>query len=460
MKKTSALLGLDIVGGLQEVYTAWAGISLLVELYRKLEMDQIANKVLPAKKNSKGLSQGQMLESFILLSALGGECLDDMKRIRTDEGLKEILGYQPPAPETARQWLDSFHDERLMLNPPLQGSFIPAESGPLAGLKELSRRLIRNYISNLKPGSEITLDVDTQLIETTKSEAKYCYDGFKAVQAMKVCWAQTLLVLADEFRQGNVHPGKDIGRMIDEAVAMLPAGDWKIKIRSDSAAYDEALLDDWDSHHWDFAVSADMTKQLKKEIESLPNSDWQSWKTERNGVIREWAEVAYTPSQVYEKKDRQPYRYVAIRIRKQQGELFEDGNSVRHYAVVTNVWKTEGKALLEWQRGKAGTIEQIHHVLVSDLGGSIFPSAKHGANAAWLRLQVMTYNLLQLLKKAALDKEYADAHPKRLRFAVFTMIGKVVRHAGQTLLRIANEALKLLLGPGSSRIAALILNTE
>jgi len=288
MKKTSALLGLKIVGGLQEVHTAWAGISLLVELYRKLEMDQVANKVLPAKKNSKGLSRGQMVESFILLSALGGECLDDMKRIRTDEGLKEILGYQPPAPETARQWLDSFHDETVMLNPPLQGSFIPAESGPLAGLKEVNRRLIRNYISNLKPGSEITLDVDTQNIETTKSEAKYCYEGYKAFQAMKVCWAETLLVLADEFRAGNVHPGKDIRRMIDEAVAILPAGDWKIKIRSDSAAYEEDNLDDWNKHHWAFAVSADMTKQLKKEIEGLPNSDWQAWKTERNGVIREW----------------------------------------------------------------------------------------------------------------------------------------------------------------------------
>ena len=90
--------------------------------------------------------------------------------------------------------------------------------------------------------------MDTQIVETTKSEAKYCYEGYKAFQAMKVCWAEALLVLADEFRAGNVHPGKDIGRMTDEAVAILPAGDWKIKIRSDSAAYEEELLDNWNDH--------------------------------------------------------------------------------------------------------------------------------------------------------------------------------------------------------------------
>ena len=459
MKKTSALAGLKIVGGLREVYTAWGGVTLLIDLFRMLELDRIANRVLPTKKSSKGLEQGQMLESFILLSALGGECLEDMKRLRDDAGLEEILGYRPPAAETARQWLDLFHDEKLLLNQPLQGSFIPSESGPLAGLKEENRRLVWTYIQNLKPGSEITLDVDTQLVETAKAEAKYCYEGYKAFQAMKVVWAQTLLVLADEFRDGNVHPGKDIQRLVDEALAILPAGEWKIKIRSDSAAYDQGLLDYWHGQHWGFAVSADMTKQLKGEIEQLAESEWHLWKTEKRGIIREWAEVAYVPYREYEQKDSQPYRYVAIRIRKQQGELFEDGSSVRHYAVVSNLWEIEGPALLEWQRGKAGTVEQVHHVLVSDLGGGVFPSYKYGANAAWLRLQVITYNLLQLLKKVALDKEYAEAHPKRLRFAIFTMIGRIVKHAGQTLLRIASWALAAIIAPGRNRIAALILNS-
>lgn len=62
-----------------------------------------------------------MTESFVLLSALGGEGIEDMERLRADEGLETMLGYSLPACETARQWLDKFHDESLMIGRPLRG---------------------------------------------------------------------------------------------------------------------------------------------------------------------------------------------------------------------------------------------------------------------------------------------------------------------------------------------------
>jgi len=165
--------------------------------------------------------------------------------------------------------------------------------------------------------------------------------------------------------------------------------------------------------------------------------------------------VPYVPTRHNEKRDSQPYRYLAVRIQRQQGELFEDGNKVRHFAIVTNIWDVDGKELLEWQRGKAGTVEHIHHILNNELAGGVYPSARHGANAAWLRVQVLTHNLLQLLKAVALPQEYATARPKRLRFAIFTQFGRVISHAGQMLLRIANEVWQMLIGPAYHRILAL-----
>jgi hypothetical protein len=86
MKKKSAL-GLAMTGGLEVVMTPWAGVAPLTETMRQIEVTDKADKVLPSKRSSKGLTSGQMLECFVLLSTLGGECLEDMERLRRDEAL-------------------------------------------------------------------------------------------------------------------------------------------------------------------------------------------------------------------------------------------------------------------------------------------------------------------------------------------------------------------------------------
>jgi hypothetical protein len=144
MKPRDEVLGVKIVRGLPEASTPWAGVSLLVELFRR----------------------SGVVESFVLLSALGGDCVEDMQCLRDDAGLSGILGYQPPAPETAWQWLDRFHDESMTVAPPLPGSFIPPESRPLAALKEVKRRTVSSYIERGHPGWDVTLDVDVQLYTT------------------------------------------------------------------------------------------------------------------------------------------------------------------------------------------------------------------------------------------------------------------------------------------------------
>jgi hypothetical protein len=450
-------LDIDFLGGLTEEVTPHAGVALLVELGRRSGVMAAAERHLPKRRSSKGLGEGQLVESFVLLSALGGDCLDDFDGLRRDYGLATLVGYHLPAASTARQWLDRFHDPDVVAERPQQGSFIPRESDRLAGLQAVMRRTVQAHVGVVETGSEVTLDVDAHLVESAKETALPTYEGFRGYQPLLVSWAETNLILADEFRDGNVPAGKDLIRVVDTAYESLPQreGGWQVRVRSDSAAYDQGVLDHWAGRGWTFAVSADMTPQLRAEIVALPPQAWHIWAEEAGGFVREWAEAPYVPSRRREQRDAQPYRYLAIRIRPPQGMLFGDGSSVKHFAVVTNDWETGGQELLEWHRLKAGTIEQVHRVLKDELAAGVYPSAKFGANAAWLRLQALTHNLLELLKATALDAQYRRARPKRLRFAIFTQFGRVVRHARRQFVRLATRVIEAVVSPGRRRLAAL-----
>ena len=104
--------------------------------------------------------------------------------------------------------------------------------------------------------------------------------------------------------------------------------------------------------------------------------------------------------------------------------------------MVGNIRDWKPARLLEWHREKAGTIEAVHDVLKNELSAGVLPCGRFGANAAWLRLAVITYNVLTALKRLALPPELLTARPKRLRFLIFNTPGKLVHHARRTLLRL------------------------
>lgn len=199
-----------------------------------------------------------------------------------------------------------------------------------------------------------------------------------------------------------------------------------------------------------------MNPALRAEILATPEERWQPC-GEDSQVTKECAQVDYFPEETAQNRYREPLRTIAIRIRKKQGELFAGGETVKYFAVRTNLWDWKPKRLLEWHREKAGSIEAAHAVLKNELAGGVQPCARFGANAAWLRLAVLSFNVLTAMKRLALPAELLKARPKRLRFLIFHTPGKLVRHARQTLLRLTrslnrfsnwHHALSLLPLPG------------
>ena len=144
---------------------------------------------------------------------------------------------------------------------------------------------------------------------------------------MVVLWAEQDVILADEFRDGNVPAGSGNRRMVEQALAALPRGVDEIRLRADSALYEQPLLRWLEARGIGYAISADMGRELAAAIRALPERAWQPQR-EDTAAVRHWAEVPYVPSDGVSAKGRsEPPRYLAIRIIRKQGELFADGST-------------------------------------------------------------------------------------------------------------------------------------
>jgi hypothetical protein len=267
---------------------------------------------------------------------------------------------------------------------------------------------------------------------------------------MLAVWAEMDLALADEFRDGNVGANQALLGVTRRAFAALPETVTERYFRADSACYEQTVLrwlrnrerEDGPQGPIGFAVSARMSESLHGKIGLIPEAGWRPYREDAE-VICECAELPWDPLERKAGEVLDEVRYLVIRVRRRQGTLFDDGVLTRHFAVVTNRFDFDARRILQWHREKAGTIEALHDTLKNDLAAGVLPCGRFGANAAWLRLALLTHNVLTGLKRIALKPEYLRARPKRLRFRIFCSPGKLVQHARQLLARVRRRAAEL-----------------
>lgn len=442
-------LGFDYdEGHAEQGLTALAGIPLLLRAFRSLDLPGSVSRHVSIKQRQRGREEASYVESFLILNAAGGECLDDFAHLRQD-GVRELIGHDLPSPEAARKFLYQFHDEQLIEEAqqrllPGQVSYIPEENAALQGLGRVNTDLVRELARRGEPQRIATIDLDATVIESWKQQAQPTYQGGRGYQPMLALWAEMNVVVADELRDGNVPALQEPLRVARRAFQGLPETVAEYYFRGDSACYDKPLMnwlrneqrEDFPRGPIRFAISARMQAPLKQHILRLPHSAWKPYREDREAVS-ECADVLNYWPEAEDDKEFGPLRFVAIRIRKRQGELFSDGTQAKHFAVVSNVWEWETQRLLEWHREKAGTIEALHDVLKNELAAGVLPCSRFGANAAWLRLAVLTDNVITALKRMALPESYLTARPKRLRFLIFNTAGRILHHARRMVCRIA-----------------------
>lgn len=441
----------------KEKLTALGGIPLVVQAYRGLGLPASVMRNVKMKERERGFDEATTVESFVILNAAGGDRIDDFDHLRKDEGLEELIGHKLPSSSVARTFLYGFHEDEKIEEAKKRRvgdeiAYIPEESERLVGLGMVNQDLVLEFGRRLPDQKVATVDQDATIMESRKQEALPTYKGGKGYQPMLAMWAETGIILADAFRDGNVPSMMEPLTVAKRAFGCLPPSVKEFYFRGDSACHERGLVDwlknddreEGPQGRIGFAISAKMSDALRQTIRGVDEKSWKRYGEQSEDVIRECSDVAFVSNQEAPTRSSKPLRYVALRIQKKQGELFADGSSVKHFAIVSNIWEWEPGKLIDWHRQKAGTIEHVNDILKNELAAGVMPCSRFGSNAAWLRLTVISHNVMIALKHIGLPKELLTARPKRLRFLIFNTAGRILHHARRIILRLrtTHERLK------------------
>jgi hypothetical protein len=473
--------GEEPVGGM----TGFGGLPVYMEAIHQIGMKDWLEKHLHVRGN-QGWKDWQIVTAVMLLNIAGGESVDDLNILSADEGFNRVMRRAEmhglrrkerralerrfrkqteravPSPSATRRFFVPFHNEEEESKRTAgRAAFIPEANEHLQGLREVNKEMMA-FVQRHHPEKTATLDMDATLVETWKRTALYSYKNFKSYQPFNVYWVEQGLLAHTEFRDGNVPAGFEQLRMLEETLEMLPEGVESVRLRSDTAGYQNDLLKYCERGknerfgRIEFAIGCDVTPQFRLAVLGVPHGDWhpvfrEGKDGEKIPTGREWAEVNFVPNGVGTSK-KGTYRFLATREALAQPALpgledqiklpfktIETGKTTyKIFGIVTNL-EWDGENVVHWLYERCGKSEEIHSVMKEDLAGGRLPSEKFGVNAAWWWIMVLALNLNEIMKRHVLGGTWVNRRMKTLRYHLIRIPARVIQHSRQLILKLSES---------------------
>ena len=464
--------------------TGLSGLMPYLELMHASGLKSSVERWVGLREGGQGWTDIQVISSLILLNLAGGESVSDLDMLEKDDGLCRMIRQfetygmgrrermalenrwrierrrSVPSESAVFRYMEGFHDVDEEARREAHRAFIPSANEALKGLHRVNADLM-GFVQSRSPHTEATLDMDATLMETHKQESLYSYKNYTAYQPLTTYWSEAELIVHSEFRDGNVPAGHQQLRVLTEALGHLPDGVDKVRLRSDTAGYQQELLrycaEGRDERFGviEFAVGVDVTVEFRRAVAQVAEQEWQPLYRkvgeERVDTGQQWAEVNFVPNWIGHSKNSPEYRFLATRERLNEQPLpgmegqmelpfaameWSDRGWHKVFGVVTNR-DVPGDEVIWWSRQRCGKGEEVHGVLKSDLAGGRMPSGLFGANAAWWAISVLTFNLNSAMKRLALGEQWVSRRLKAVRFALIALPGRVLRHARRLIIRLA-----------------------
>ncbi len=367
----------------------------------------------------------------------GADSIDDLDLLRHGGMPRLFAGVR--APSTLGTFLRSFTHGHVQQLDAIGGDLLAGLAGRVPGVVAGA---------NTAEGFAC-IDVDDTIREVhgyAKQAAAYGYTGVRGLNIQLATVSTPLaapVIARARLRKGSTASAKGAGRLLAQAITTARTAGVKGQIlcRADSAYYGWAFVGTAIRKKTWFSVTARMTKTVTAAIAGIDQDDWVPIKYPRaiwEEAEQRWisdAEVAEVPFVAFTGRRKAQHvtcRLIVRRVKRlqrlasdgtEQGELFA---TYRHHAFITN--STLGMVEADQRHRDHAIVEQTIAEL-KDNALAHLPSGSYAANAAWVSLAVIAFNIA---RAAAVAADLATA-----RWA--TLQRKIIRVAG----RIASTARRL-----------------
>ncbi|MBT2554126.1 IS1380 family transposase [Arthrobacter sp. ISL-5] len=388
----------------------------------------------------KGANAGRKVASLVAGMVAGADSIDDMALLR--HGGMGRLFKACYAPSTLGSFLRSF------------------TFGHVRQLDAVASRFLRNLAAKTpliggRAGEYTLVDVDDTIIEVhgyKKQGSGYGYSGVRGLNALlaTVSTKDTApVILAQRLRKGSAGSPRGAARLVADTLATLKrihggaAGE--VLLRADSAFYGYATVNAAAKAGAAVSITARMDPAIRKAIAGIGEDTWQPIQY-TDAVFDEasdrWisaAEVAETPFSAFSSRkqgERVPGRLVVRRIPDLnphagagQPTIF---TTYRFHAFFTT-GTLDTVSADKTHRGHA-IIEQINADLKSSALAHL-PSGVFTANAAWLALAAMAFNLTRAAPTAA-GNGLAKARTATVRRKLISVPARIASSARKLRLHL------------------------
>jgi hypothetical protein len=399
-----------------EGLTHYGGVLFFHEFTRVLQLRRFLTRHLQYPRRNQRYELSQMLLALIYPIVLGLDRLETTSLLRANGTFQYLTGLPSyPDPQTLRRFL-------LQAPPEFRQQ-----------LHRCNNRLLRRFIHQPEHRSRLILDLDSTVVTVfgrqEGAEVGYNprYRGKRSYDPLLCLEANSAFLWDTELRSGNAGTWAGSDELLASCFLSLPADIREVRVRADAGFGFHPVLEMLEQRPAQYAVVARLTTALKRVLNSLRyqrlNGRWEiaefehrltGWPRARRCVVARRKIEETEPEPTLFALDRYLYR-----------------------AWFTNLTLTPA-GVWNFYDGRAGMEPRIRE-LREDYALRKIPTRAFAANALYLEVVRLAYNLVTAFQRMCLPEDWQSLTLSKLRHRLFWLPGELTRPQNRPTLRLPNR---------------------